>query len=348
MSPINAQELKDKINKDMVLQLMDYFGAQPLKENEEYIIFPTICHSSQSPKLYYYPSTNSWNCWSQCGGQVDIISIVQEQEGLTFQESIEWLIDFFQLNTKKWGRPKIEHKPREIQKKKIDINEKLPCYNESILNTFYSIPIADWLNEGISKETMDLFGVKFDLNTNGIIIPVKDIEHRLIGIRCRNLNEEVIEQYGKYIMYTDLISKITYKFPTGKILYGLNLNKNKIIECKKIIICEGEKSVLLSRTWFKNNDITVASFGCNLTDYQIELIKSLHVKDIIFMWDREEDEKILKKMEKVYRKCSLFFNVWYIKNYENKINIKDSPMDKNEDIFRDLIKNNLIKYEIDI
>ena len=344
---LTSEELKKRIDKNMVLGLMEFFGIVPFSENEEYIIFPTCCHSSCSPKLYYYIETNSFYCWSQCGGQVDIISIVQEQEGLEFQEAIEWLINFFQLGKHKgFGRPKkIEHKPREIKKKEIDVNEKLPQYNESILNTFYDIPIIEWLNEGISKETMDLFGIKFDINTNSIIISVKDINGGLVGIRQRNLDTEIIERYGKYIIYTDSISKIMYKFSSGKVLYGLNLNKDKIIKEKKIAICEGEKSVLKTKTWFKDEDITVASFGCNLTDYQIEIIKSLGVKDIYFMWDREEDEKILKKMERVYKKCSLFFDVWYIKNYENKINIKDSPMDKGRENFIDLVKNNLIKYE---
>lgn len=347
MRPINAQELKDKINKDMVLQLMDYFGAQPLKENEEYIIFPTICHSSQSPKLYYYPSTNSWNCWSQCGGQVDIISIVQEQEGLTFQESIEWLIDFFQLNTKKWGRPKIEHKPREIQKKEIDINEKLPCYNESILNTFYSIPIADWLNEGISKDTMDLFGIKFDLNTNGIIIPHRDLEGRLVGIRVRNLNKKIIEEYGKYLPWRDTLSGILYKHPIGRNLYGMDINKDNIIKHQKVILLESEKSVLKVQEFYPNNNISLALCGSNATDFQLQLLKSIGVRQVIFALDKEEDEKWLKKVDKIYRKTALLFDTYIVQDKEGLLDLKDSPTDKGKEVFNRLLINKK-EYKIDI
>ena len=130
MRPIDAQELKSRITVKMTIELMEHFGAYPIKEDDSCIIFPTICHSSDSPKLYYYPSTNSFNCWSQCTN-VDHISIVQEQEGLNFKEAMDWLIDFFNLGlNKKFGREKKEiFKPKEIIKKPVDITEKLPMYN---------------------------------------------------------------------------------------------------------------------------------------------------------------------------------------------------------------------------
>lgn len=343
---MDANDLKSRLTLENTIELLEYYGAELRNENEEYYVFSSFCHESNTSKVQLYKSTNTLYCFV-CG-HMDQISIVQEQEGLDFNQAIEWLIEFFQLGRHRgFGRPKKrEIKPREVKQKEIDVTEQLPMYNKSILNTFYDIPIDDWIEEGISIEAMRLFGIKFDINTRSIIISVKDINDKLVGIRQRNLDSKIIEEYGKYIIYTDPISKIMYKFSSGKVLYGLNLNKDKIIKEKKIVICEGEKSVLKTKTWFQDEDITVASFGCNLTDYQIELIKSLGVKDIYFMWDREEDEKILRKMERVYKKCSLFFNVWYVKNYENKINIKDSPMDKDREIFLDLVKNNLIKYEI--
>lgn len=335
---MDVKELKNKIDKNMVLNLMEYFGILPLKENEEYIIFPACCHSSDSPKLYYYIETNSWNCWSRCGGQVDIVSIVQEQEGLEFSEAVEWLIDFFQLNHKGFGRPKkVEHKPREIIKKEINIEERLPSYYESILNTFINYKPIEWLKEGISKDVIDLFEIRYDINSHSIIIPCRDMLGSLVGIRTRNLNEKVIEEYGKYGLFTDSISKIPYKCLTGRLLYGLNINKNKIQETKMIVLVEGEKSVLKAKTWFGDNDITVASFGANLTNYQIEIIKSLGVTDVIFAYDKEIDDKINNKIKKVYKKCSLIFNVYYIEDTEGLLKEKDSPLDRGLDVYRKLL-----------
>lgn len=344
MFKIDSYELKSRLTVDMIMELMEYLGGEVYQENEEYCIYNSICHNSQSHKLYFYKNTLSFFCFSRCGN-LDIISIVQEQEGLTFQEAIDFIVNLFQLNKKSFGRPKqLEHRPREVQQKEIDIKEKLSTYNNSILNTFVDYQPYEWVKEDISIDVMKQFEIKFDIESNAIIMPIRDDEGNLVGIRCRNLDEDKIERFGKYGVYTDVLSGISYKCLTGRLLYGLNKNKEKIIECKKIVIVEGEKSVLKSKSWFGCSDITVASYGCNLTNYQIEIIKSLGVTDILFCWDYEEEEKILKKMEKIYKKCSLYFNVYYIKDYKGLINVKDAPLDKGKDVYMEIL-NNKIEYK---
>ena len=329
---------------DHSIQLLEYYGFELRKETDEYYLFSSQCHQSNSSKVHLYKSTNTIFCFV-CGN-IDLISIVQEQEGLAFQDAIDFIVNLFQLNKRGFGRPKpLEHKTHEVKQKEIDVNEKLPTYNESILNTFYSISIVEWLNEGISKEIMDLFEIKYSIDNDSIIIPCRDMESRLVGIRCRNLNEKIIEEYGKYGVYTDNLSKISYKCLTGRLLYGLNINKKRIQENKTIIIVEGEKSVLKSKTWFGDNDITVASYGANLTNFQIEIIKSLGVKKIIFAYDKEYNEKILNKIENIYRKTALLFDVYYINDDKNLLKEKDSPLDNGEKIYRELL-NNMKKYEV--
>ncbi len=331
---------------DHSIQLLEYYGFELRNETDEYYVFSSVCHQSNSSKVHLYKSTNTIFCFV-CGN-IDLISIVQEQEGLAFQDAIDFIVNLFQLNKKSFGRPeRLEYKRKEIQQKEIDIKEKLPTYNNSILNTFVDYQPYEWVKEDISIDTMKQFEIKFNIESNAIIMPIRDDENNLVGIRCRNLDEDKIERFGKYGVYTDVLSGISYKCLTGRLLYGLNKNKKKIMECKKIIIVEGEKSVLKSKSWFGCNDITVASYGCNLTNYQIEIIKSLGVKDIIFMYDREEDDKINKKMEKVYRKCALFFDVYYIKDYGDLIDYKDSPLDKGEKIYKKIL-NNIEKYKLEV
>lgn len=342
---LTTEEIKNRLNTDDVIRLMEYFGADVGVMTEEYISFRSICHGSDSHKFHYYIQTKSFFCYV-CG-HIDIFTIVQQELDLTFREAVEWVENFFHLGKQigfgRKERPKLE--PREIKKKEINLNERLPIYSESILNTFIDYKPLEWLYEGISIEAMDLFGIRFDINSNSIIIPVRDTYGSLVGIRNRNLDKDIIELYGKYGVYTDPLSKIMYKCQTGKLLYGLHLNKDKIMECKKIIIVEGEKSVLKTKTWFGENDITVASYGANLTNYQIELIKSLGVLDIIFMYDKEEDEKIRHKIEKIYKKCALSFNVWYSDDIDNLLGKKDAPVDKGLDVYRKIL-DDIKEYEI--
>lgn len=349
MRPIDAQELKGRLTTSDICNLMEYFGAYPLKQTTEYIVFPTICHCSGSPKLYFYPSTNSWYCWSQCGGNIDILSIIQDQEGLSLPEAIEWAENFFQLNKHQWGRPKIQYTPKEIVKPEIDVTEKLKTYNSSILNTFIDYQPIEWLQEGISEEVMKMFGIKFDINTNSIIIPHKDIDGRLVGIRCRNLLKDIIEKYGKYLPYTDIFSNITYKHKLSMNLYGLYENKKNILERKKCIIFESEKSTMLMNSYYPNDSIAVSVGGSVVSDYQIALLKHLGIEEVIIAFDYEIREKLLKKFEKTYKKCALQFNVYILDNLLMKelLDESDSPIDKGKEKFEKLLWNKR-KYELEV
>ena len=43
---INLQELREKLTKEQVIELVLKLGADRYEEKEKYIIFPTICHNS--------------------------------------------------------------------------------------------------------------------------------------------------------------------------------------------------------------------------------------------------------------------------------------------------------------
>ena len=51
---MNAQELINIITPSDILTLMNDLGADLVKETNEYFIFTSICHGSDSHKLYYY------------------------------------------------------------------------------------------------------------------------------------------------------------------------------------------------------------------------------------------------------------------------------------------------------
>ena len=201
---MDSEEIKGRLTTDQIKELIEYYNGDVVKETTELIIFTSICHNSNSPKLYYYPSTKTFYCWSQCGGNVDIFSIVMEQENISFEESIKFIEDFFHLDehVRGFGKKYFTRPKKEIIKKPIDINEKLPVYEETILNTFRNIHPVEWLKEGISEEAMDKYEISYCMNTEAIIIPHRDMEGRLIGVRCRNLDKHSIEERGKYTAYT--------------------------------------------------------------------------------------------------------------------------------------------------
>lgn len=337
---MNANELKDKITLENTIELLEYFGAEIGTDNEEYCTFTSICHHSDSKKIYLYKETNTLFCFV-CG-TTDVISLVQECEGLSFNEAMKWLVDFFHLDKPvgKVGRKYYVHEKKEIIKKEVDISERLPSYNESILNTFEYYPI-EWLIEDISIETMKQFGISIDKNNKCIIIPHRDIDGNLVGIRCRNLDEDRIERFGKYIPYTCPLCSKMYTHKLSMNLYGLYQNLNKIKERKRVILFESEKSTLKFNSWYKEESIACSLGGSTISEYQLQLLKSIGVEDVIFLLDYEVDEKLLKKFDKIYKRTSLLFNV-YIPSYKlmsELLEEKSSPIDYDKEIFEKILIN---------
>ena len=179
-------------------------------------------------------------------------------------------------------------------KKIVEINK---FYNANILNYFNDkIFYGGWIDEGISIETMQKFGIRWYEYEKHIIIPHFNIDGKLVGIRRRSLKPE--DSKNKYM--PEFLDGEYFEHPLGLNLYGIYENQETIKKKKKAIIVEGEKSVLLSDSYYGNNSITVATCGFHVSDWQLQQLLKLGVKEIYLGFDKDFD--ILK--EKEYKKNS--------------------------------------------
>lgn len=99
--------------------------------------------------------------------------------------------------------------------------------------------------------------------------------------------------------------------------------------------------------FYPDDNIALALCGSNITPFQLELLKSLDVKEVIYSLDKENDEKWLKKIDKIYKKTALLFDVYIVDDTEGLLELKDSPCDKGKDVFDRLIKNR-VEYSLKI
>ena len=120
----------------------------------------------------------------------------------------------------------------------------------------------EWLNEGISKSTMEKYGIGYYPRLQATTIPCFNNTGDLIGIRCRHWLPEEIDN-GKY-RPLQLLNGTTYKFPTNNVFYGENYNKPEIQRTGHVILVEGEKSVLKADTWWHEKSNVLALYGSNL------------------------------------------------------------------------------------
>jgi hypothetical protein len=345
MSEITLQELNDSLTPERVIQLVLALGADRYEEKSDYIIFPSLCHNSNvedaSMKLYYYKANKLFHCYSGCGESFNIFGLFERRyntlgiEYNFYQDIVLKIADGIVTKKKDNGF----YFPYESQydKFKIQVPQiSFRIYNPNFLNIFSNYMPQEWLNEGISEESLHLYNIRYCISQNKIIIPHYNKNGELIGIRGRALNDEDIE-IGKYMPIT--IEGHCYAHSLGYNLYGLNLVKDNLKKYKTAIVVEGEKSCMLYDSMFGHDkNICVAACGSQLHNYQVQLLLNCGVEKIIVAFDKEgedwkEKEKYFNKLNKMCSKYKNLCEIGFIYDNQNLLKLKDSPLDEGKETF---------------
>lgn len=342
---INYQEIIEQLDDERVKQLLDSLDI-PYEDKGDYILMPTICHNPNpdeaSNKLYYYKNTHIFQCYTSCGA-MSIFSFLKnfyETRGIDYN----WYTDIYELilGCSYFSEDSVSYDTyhsirNEYEQKKI--RRELPSYPEGILNIFIKYYPIEWLNDGISKEAMDKFNILYSLTQNKIIIPHYDARGRLVGIRGRALNPEEVELGMKYMPVQ--IEGKWYSHPLSLNLYGLNITKEAIKTTGIAYLFEAEKSVLQMES-FDMPNCGVAVCGSKLNKYALDiLIRECYPKEIVICFDSEETTRSYTYFEILYgicRKYRAYTNFSFIYDKAHLLNLKDSPTDKGEAIFKQLLE----------
>ena len=337
---LNAQELKAKINDLDIIKLAGRMGSDDYIDTDEALIFKTICHHGEKHKLYYYKESKFFHCFTDCGDGFDIIELVCRNKNYSFIEAINWICIQLNFSTLTEGFGKQNEMINDWsfinnikRKKKGDINKQKDFYDHSILNIFQKMYWKDWINEGISIESMYKYGILYSTLQQKIIMPHYNINNQLMGVRARLMIEEEIELYGKYSPFQ--IRKVIYSHPLSQNLYGININKETIKRKRKIMLVESEKSVLQCDTMFGEENFTVALCGNSFSNFQRDLILSLEVNEVIIALDKqyqnaesEEANKWAKHIrERIINKLAPYCVVTILWDIEGLLPYKSSPSD---------------------
>ena len=353
----NKDALKKNLTIEEVYELMADLGAEPTIKND-YIVCKTICHNHDlaeaSHKLYYYSNTQLFHCYTGCGDATfdiyDLILKVNKLAGnanFSLSRAITFVARYFGYTPETFEFEEDTEVNKDWQiinaykrKKEEEQNQtvELKVFDEKILQYFPQPHIIPWEKEGISFDVMRKRGICYDPINEGIIIPHYDIDGKLIGIRERTLVKEN-EVYGKY--RPAILNGVMYNHPLSFALYNLNNSKEAISRIQKAIVFEGQKSTLLYASYFgTESDISVACCGSNLIKYQVNLLLSLGVKEIIIALDKqfqeigdEEWQKWVIKLKTIYNKYGSYVNISYMFDKKGILNYKSSPIDEGKDKF---------------
>ena len=320
---IDIAELTDKIDiVDYIGQFCDleerdgeWWGLSVFKEENT----PSFSVSRDKQLFYDFSSHQGGN----------ILTFIQKYHKVSFRKAINIALNY--LNIDESELTTSEQNPTLVLRKfannkhnvQITPHIKIP---QNIMNQYNKseVDLKDWIEEGISVESLRKYEVGYDKISNRIIYPIKMQDGTIVNLSGRTLDTDYkLKKLRKY----------TYFYPLGDcdLLYGLNIASQSIEEKNEIIIFEGAKSVMKADTYGIYN--TVATLTSHLNEHQMNILLKLGVK-IIFAFDSDVnvyDDKHIAVLKN-------FANIEYIWNYDNLLGEKESPVDRGKDIFLELYK----------
>lgn len=336
---VDANYIKSILTIDDVISIMSELGADYNFASSSEVHFRSICHNSDSYKLYYYDGSKSLFC-HRCGEHWDIFGIVEKIKEIDFLDAVSFVCALCRIEqTYQKVNTQIDDWQKDLKKflPNYEPNEPLRIYDNEVIDLFINKYHQSWLDDGISKSAMDKFGIKFYERNAQIIIPVHDINGSLVGIHARNTRQKLVDKGLKYQPAKTLNEE--YRFQTSGVLYGLYENLDNIKSTKSAIICESPKSCLQADD-ILNCNTTVALFGWNMQSRRRDILLNLGVEDITIALDRQykeqsDDEfsvwvKQVKKIAKLFKPYCDVYTIW---DREDLLGYKDSPFDRGKDVF---------------
>ena len=370
---LDKKKILSSLTEDELIKVVCSLGSLPPKKSSKgELIFQTICHNKPSPdnswKLYYFPpdgkyTYGSFYCFSKCQDKHDLVELVirakrTQGKTVTYYKALNYICQII-------GRFYTQSSD-EIEKEKNRINDfewinrlksvkknrrevpTLSEISENILDTFYYAPHEDWLNDNISREALSRYEIGYYGLTNQIVIPHRDKDNRLIGIRGRYLDESDIERVGKYVPLQ--ISGKFLSHQLGSNLYGINVTQNKIKSIRKAMLLESEKGCMQNYSYFGEDSFAVATCGSNITVTQQKLLlQYLKCEEVIVAFDREYQDahsfeaeiyynKLVKKVAGLVPYCK----VCLLLDSENRLPYKASPTDMGKETLLELLDEKII------
>ena len=317
-------------NLDKLRELLENIGLVHIRKcGDKYYTcgFPTS-KRRDSIQVFFNDSV-SVKVWNKNDRIEDIYALVRYQLDCGFIEAINVVAEVCDIKTN-YKIKKIDMLKRKPKKEKKEYERpKSKILSERFKNLFIKSECKIFTDDGISKESQEFFGVRFDSLDNRVVFPIRDYDGNLLTYKGRTLDKKYIEKgVPKYLYY--------HSFNGRYYLFGYYENYWSIMDNEFLILGESEKLPMQ----FYSNGIRncVATSKKRISEEQAIEINKLN-KKIVLAYDNDVTE------EEIRNECrKLKGEIYYIKDRWNLLGKKDSPIDKGIEVWEFLYKNK-IRYE---
>ena len=314
------KEIKKELldNPEKLKELLEYFNFYNVHIHQSYISFGRAQDTSKKSIVirlekndYLYVTDYARNI------SKDLFSYISEQRLVDFKDIICVVrnilgVDDFGLFNESRG---IFGGFYEKIRKRSEYSVR--TYDESILDKYIPLANKRFVDDNISIAAQQFFGVRYDVESQGIVIPIHNQIGELIGAKVR-CNYEVQDGEMKYY----------YLIPcqASQTLYGYSQNYNYLTN-NIIYIYEAEKSIMQCFSYGIRNCVALGSGS--ISRKQVRMLLELNPKKIIFMHDVGYDlENILRNINMVknysrFSEVELGYWDFFDRIYDNKVSASD-------------------------
>ncbi|MEG3006807.1 MAG: hypothetical protein RR806_04985 [Oscillospiraceae bacterium] len=190
-----------------------------------------------------------------------------------------------------------------------------------------------FVKDNISFEAQQFFDLRYDPESQRIVIPIYNSIGQIIGMKGR-ANWEMSEDDMKYL----------YLIPCriSETLYGYSHNF-EYLTGNNVYICESEKSVMQAYSYDIRN--VVALGGNALHKAQCKLLIELYPKNIIFLLDNGLDLSVTMGNIKLLQKYTKMFDMgigYWDYRLSQSLPEKCSPTDLGVDKLNEILNNGIV------
>lgn len=208
---------------------------------------------------------------------------------------------------------------------------KVNTYDDSILDCYVNCGNTRFLADNISLLSQKFFNIKYDVESQGIVIPIRNQFGQLMGVKER-FNYDVPDGEMKYF----------YAVPCSmsQTLFGYSQNYEFLVD-NTIYIFEAEKSCMQCYSYGIRNCVSLGSGSISIQ--QVKMLLELNPKQIIFLHDVGYGlENIMRNIDMVknysrFTEVELGYWSYFGRGYENKV----SPSDLGKECLENILQNEI-------
>ena len=293
-------------------------------------------HSESSPSFFVNSQIQRYKCFG-CGASGDVLEFLQQYDGMTFLEALQFLADRAGIELKQYARTK-DDEEREILLKILQLASKY--YHYLLTEHKAGQKARDYLsNRGINQASIKQFklgyalsqwdglfnyltrkkkfypglvlktgliiqgktGRYYDRFRDRVVFPLKNHRGQTVGFSGRVLSNDDPQQ-PKYINTPE-----TQLYHKAKTLFGYSELFQAIRQKKEVVVCEGEFDVIASNQAHVSQIVAIK--GSALTADQVKLLERTVEKVILSLDADEPGVKATKRAIEAIKDTSLELRV---------------------------------------